>query len=268
MDRRAFLSIVAGSPFVFGLGELLAQDTPPDFLAAALKRMKETRRFGVLLVIPTGKESQKRLGEGLLARLPTGSKAGGEGFELFCAHVFACVGEAEAAPFGGGKPAGEGILRILLGPDGKWIASDRVGLDIIESAAKFRQSFATFIHGTDGARLRDHARAIEKDMSEDLKKAAGRLGGEPTEARAAINLLKAGADSIAPWLVQKALESEGVPFRAVLWEYYLEQSVKLPEPSLPYGIRVERVAVEDPCPPCGMAAYRPTAYRFLSFYAK
>jgi hypothetical protein len=268
VERRTFLSILAGSPFVFGLRELLAQDTAPDFLAAALKRMRETRRFGVVLVIPSGKKEQTRLGEGLLARLPTGSKTGVDGFELFCANVFVCLGESRAREFGDGKPEGDGVLRILLSPEGKKVAADRINLEVLENAGKFRESFTKFIHGEEGARLREHAQAVEKGFPEEIKAAAARMGAEPSEAREARELIKSRADAIAPWLVQRSSDKNGAPFRAILWEYYLEQAWKEPEPCLPFGIQVARVRVEDPCPPCGMAAYRGSAYRFLSFYAK
>lgn len=268
MDRRAFLGILAGSPLVFGLRELLAQESAPEYFANALKRMKETRRFGVVLVIPSDKEAQKRMGEGLVARLATGSKAGSVGFEIFCANVLICLGETKARDISDGKPAGEGVLRILLSPEGKKVAADRVKLATLENSGLFRESFTKFINGEDGARLRDHARAIETAMPEDLKQAVARLGRETDEARAAMDLLKAKADSIAPWLVQRMSEKGGGPFRAVLWEYYLDQSGKDPEPCLPFGVKVERVSVDDPCPPCGMAAYRGSAYRFLSFYEK
>ncbi|HEY3226705.1 MAG TPA: hypothetical protein VGK61_06920 [Planctomycetota bacterium] len=268
MLRRDFLAILAGSPLVFGLRELLAQEAAPDYFTNALKRMKETRRFGVVLVIPSDKDAQKRLGEGLLARLATGSKAGSVGFEIFCANVLICLSETKARDISDGKPAGEGVLRILLNPEGKKVAADRVKLATLENFGLFRESFTKFINGEDGARLRDHALAIEKVMPEDLKQAVARLVGEPEEARAAMDVLKSKADTIAPWLVQKMSEKSGAPFRAVLWGYYLEQAGKDPEPCLPFGVKVERVAVDDPCPPCGMAAYRGSAYRFLSFYEK
>ncbi len=269
MYRRSFLSILAGSPLVFGLRELLAQEPATDHVDAALKRMKDTRRYGVFLVIPADKESRKRLGEALLARLPTGSKAGRHSYELFCANVFVCLSDARAAKaLVGAKVEGPGVLRILLDPAGKQVAADRVPLEVVEDPAKFQESFAAFIHGADGRRLRDHAAAIEKAMPEELKRAASRLEGDPSGLPEAAAALKAAADSIAPWLVQKKIEAEGSRFEAILWDYYLEQSLRDPEPSLPYGVRVKRIRVEDPCPPCGMAAYRPSAYRFLEFLAK
>lgn len=267
MHRREFLALAAGSPLIFGLRELLAQEASPDFVSAALKRMKATKRFGVLLVIPADKVGQKRLGKALFDRLPSALRSGGDGFELFTGAVFVCVDEAQAKPFSEGKVEGEGIVRILLDPLGKRVEEDRVKWETFEDSGKFIDSFLKFIHGADGARLRDHAKAIEKDMPEELKKAATKLKGSPEESRAAAATLKAAADSIAPWLVQRAFE-EGAHYVALLRQFYLEQSAKEPDPTLPFGVRAERVRNEDPCPPCGMAAYPATSYRFLSFYTK
>jgi hypothetical protein len=266
MDRRAFLSILAGSPLIFGLRELSAQEPASDVVDAALKRMKETRRYGVLLVIPADKEARNRLGRDLIDRLPSSPKSYGEGFELFFGTVFLCVDEARAKDFSGGKVEGVGIVRILLDPSGKRVEEDRVTWETLEHRDKFLRSFLSFVHGAGDARLRDHARAIEKDMPEELKKAATRLHGSPEESAAAAATLKAAADAIAPWLVHKVIEG-GSTF-ALLQQHFREQTAKDPDPTLPFGVRVERVRTEDPCPPCGMAAYPPTSYRFLSFYTR
>src|SRR5688572_24506778 len=233
MNRRAFLSVAAGAPLVFGLRELLAQDPAPDFIDSALKRMKATRRFGVFLVIPEAEAARKTLGQGLVDRLPTGSKAGNSGFELFCAHVFVCVSPDQAAKRGlGAKVDGPmpGILRMLVNPEGKQVAADRITLDVFEDSAKFIQSFGAFIHGKDGDRLRDHAREIEKTLSGDLKKAAEHLSGEPADATKALETLVAAADSIAPWLLQLSRDRIDPRFSRPLWTYYLQQSAQDPEP--------------------------------------
>jgi hypothetical protein len=263
MDRRTFLSIAAGSPLLFGLRELLAQETEPDFIARALKRMKETRRWGVFLVIPEAEAARRALGQGLLDQMPTGSKRGRQGFELFTAHVFVCLSADQAGKLGMGLKRGpDGVIRLLVNSEGKQIAADRVPLEVFEDSAKFIPSFKTFIHGADGARLRDHAQEIAKSLDEKVKKAAeGRSGDD-------IATLTAAADAIAPWLLQKSVENPEGVFDDVLWNYYVRQSLQNPEPALPFGLKVERGVVEDPCPPCGMAAYRPAAYKFISFYAK
>jgi hypothetical protein len=275
VDRRAFLSILAGSPFVFGLREILAQEGSPDFVNAALKRMKATKRFGVLLVIPADKVSRMKLGQALLDRLAVGSDADRKGFDLFCAHVFVCLSDEQAAKAGlEAKVEGEGVLRLLLDPQGKRIEADRVKLGVIQDPGKFAESFTAFIHGEKGARLRDHAKAIEKEFTPELKKAAerlavGRLDGTDGEAADAYSTFVKRADTITPWLLQKKLEDTESKYQLILWEFYMHKGPALdPEPVMPFGIRAERGAVGDPCPPCGMAAYRATSYRFLSFFAR
>jgi hypothetical protein len=169
----------------------------------------------------------------------------------------------------GAKVGGKGLLRLLLDPQGKTVAADRsFTLDDFEDPEAFTKSFTDFTQGADGARLRDHAKAIEAGFTDELKKAAEQLRGDDAVAGKAMETLTASADVIAPWLVNRSRGEDGSKFESVLWNYYLQQSVKDPEPALPYGLRVERVAVEDPCPSCGMAAYRPVAYRFLSFLTK
>ena len=54
-DRRRFLQQAAAIPCVFGLRELLAQEPAagkPEWFQKALQRMKETGRWGVVIVAP------------------------------------------------------------------------------------------------------------------------------------------------------------------------------------------------------------------------
>jgi len=266
MDRRAFLSIVAGSPFVFGLRELLGQEATPDFVTAALQRMKKTRRYGVFIVIPPEPESRKCIGQGLLDQLahhPLGDRAA---VELFCAHVFVCLTEAQATQAGlSAKVEGEGVLRMLVDSEGKQIQADRVKLDVFKDRAGFVGSFSKFIHGKDLTRLRDQAKAIQDSMSEEVRQAAARLSGEDLR-----KTLPAAAETIAPWLAYKRyFAKDGEPFSTVLRVYYLQQLEKGPVLALPFGIRADRVVGEDPCPPCGGGGPITTySFRFLSFYTK
>jgi len=288
VDRRAFLSIVAGSPLIFGLRELLAQDpapdAAPDWLKAALKRMKETRRFGVVIVVPPGQEAQSRLGSALVARLPQTLGTAYEDLEIFVGNVFICVSDEKARKFHEGKVAGEGLLRILLEPDGSKVVADRVDVGVFEDPSKFRESFRKFVGGDDGSRLRDVARSIEKSLPEDIRKAIEVISSPPrqveTEAaskdlRKAMDLVKGRMDSIATWLVNLSLLKENektflkMRLNSIFWEYYLEQSTGDPAPCLPFGVKVETLPEEDPCPPCGrMAAAPGKARKFLSFFEK
>jgi hypothetical protein len=64
MDRRAFLSILAGAPVVFGLREVLAQeqDLRPEWFKQALARMKERKLHGVVIIAPADEAEQLELG--------------------------------------------------------------------------------------------------------------------------------------------------------------------------------------------------------------
>jgi len=82
--------------------------------------------------------------------------------------------------------------------------------------------------------------------------------------------LLAAADTIAPWLAYKSyFAKEGAPYLGVLLAHYTRQLEEGPLLALPFGIKAERVAGSDPCPPCGMGGpYKTYSFRFLSFYAK
>lgn len=292
MIRRDFLTILAGSPFVFGLRELFGQDAPsdsPDWFKAALKRMKETRRYGVLLVIPPGKEAQARLGQGLMARFSQTFQGGNDDIEIFVANVFICLSEARARQLTGGKLEGdgtiaEGVHRVLLDPEGRRVAADRVDPSVLEDSSKFRESFRKLVAGDDGSRLRNHAREIEKTLPDEILKAVDRIsrpprrvesGQEAEELRGAMDLVKGRIDSIAPWLAHLTVKEENeksflqTRLRSIFREHCIERSFRDPDPSLPFGIKVEAMPPEDPCPPCGRSAILPgKARKFLSFFEK
>ena len=287
MDRRTFLSMAAASPFVFGLQDLLAQesapaDPKPEWLQAALGRMKETRRYGVVLVIPPGKKGQVRLGQGILARL---SSPGLQANELFCEVVFICLSEKLAEQFRGGTREGDraildGVDRILLDPDGKKVAADRIDLKELEHYWSFHKTFGRFVHGENGERLAAHQKEIEKTLPVEVLEAAARLTAVRTRPesdddrmlrRKDMDLLRSRADQFAPWMTRHSELIGGGPFCVVLWEYFLDQSELEPEHLLPYGIQVERFQRRAGCGEsvsCGRARIRLTDYRFLEYLAK
>lgn len=289
MNRRTFLSIVAGTPLVFGLRELLAQEAAPDYLDAALKRMKETRRFGVVIVIPPGKDAQARLGNALTARLPQTYETSYHNLEIFVANVFICLGEARARKLIDGKPEGDpaiadGIALILLDPEGRKVTSDQIAPGVFEDPAKFREFFQRFAGGDDGSRLRNHAKEIEKTLPEDILKAVEVISRPPrraeseealNELRKATGLLKSRVDSIAPWLAHLSLLKENEKsflqdrLRTIFWDSYFKPTMGVPKACLPYGVTYEAQPHTDPCPPCGrMSIPEGQALKFLSFFEK
>ena len=288
MDRRTFLSVVAGSPLVFGLRELLAQepspapDATPDWLKTALQRMKKTRRFGVVIVVPAGKEVRTRLGNALVARLPRDIESSPEDVETFVANVFVCLDEARAQRLTDGKL--DGVTRILLDPEGREVEGDQVDLAVYEDASKFRESFRRFVDGGDGSRLRNHAKEIEKSIPADIHKAIEVISRPPRrmeteeaieELQEAMALVRIRADSIAPWLTHLSRLKENektflqTRLRTIAWDLYLKASAVQPATCLPYGVKFEALPLEDPCPPCGRSSI-PTgpALKFLSFLDK
>lgn len=287
MDRRTFLSILAGSPFVFGFQNLLEQDpapapdpkSVPDWYLAALKRMKETRRYGVVLVIPPGRKGQVRLGEAILARL---SRPEMEDNEIFCEVVFLCLPEAQAVDIEGGPLKGDrtildGVSRLLLNPDGMRVAGDRIDLRVLETRFHFRKSFDEFVHGEDGERLSPNALEIEKTLPPEVLRARDRMTQRrpnpmPEEDRLerwnAFTYLKERVDVLAPWLANHTKRGRGEgSFRVLLWQYFLDQSELDPEPCLPFGVRVKRVHIPPPVN-CTIPRIRGTANRFLGFLEK
>src|SRR5437867_2739830 len=98
MKRRTFLTQIAAAlpavalaePFIFGLREIFAQNDKktPTWLADALRRMKETGRYGIILIVPDKKEEQRPIGCDLAALVDGEDRAT---HALLCEAVFICV---------------------------------------------------------------------------------------------------------------------------------------------------------------------------------
>jgi hypothetical protein len=268
LTRRDFLAGSAAVPFVFGLRELLSQEpkTQPGWYAQALLKMKETGRFGVVLVVPYGKAEREKFGATLQALLENASEGPRE---LFCEAVFVCV-TSEIARACVWEP-GERQNRFLLAPDGKRVEADTIDADPYEDPAKFLKSFGAFVHGPKGERLRDRALAIRESLGDDVKKALSRLDAETVEERdeASAILLKK-ADAIVPLLVETRISSKSEEIRArcrgILQKYF--EASALPGPRLPFGGELAVVPPRDNCPGCGLVIVRQDARKFLRFLAK
>ena len=155
MDRRTFLSIVAGSPLVFGLRQLLGQETDarPEWYKQALSRMKERKLHGVVVIAPAAEPEQLELGKQLWDLLDGDFP---EAHELFVTGVFMVVTPALAGATGV-RTAGENENRFLLDPEGKRVAADSVELKSFESADAFVASFSPLLHGESDKRLKARA---------------------------------------------------------------------------------------------------------------
>ena len=286
MDRRAFLHIVAGSPLIFGLRELLAQDpapagkAAPEWWSAALKRMKETNRYGIVLVVPNDAKERERWGKALIARY---NEFHSDSHEPFGAVVLICLTKSLAGPllkhdFDDPKAVFT-PNQFILSPDGRWRHCFKIETGVLEEASRFSFSCITPAYGISGEdKLKAQAEAIEKSLPEPTRKALHKLTEATYDAEAAAALLEK-ADAILPWIVYHCRVSEAmhvdakppvrVALRTLLTQYWSRQSLIEADPCLPFGVKVEVLAEEDPCPPCGRSMVGPgKARKFLSFFEK
>jgi len=283
--RRDFLAILAGSPFVFGLKELVAQDAAPekpDWFKAALKRMKETNRYGIVIVVPDDPKERERWGKALVDRY---NEFDSEHHEPFGTVVLICVTSTVAPKvvnydFKDPKPIFTPNW-FLLRPNGRVLIGAQLKSGVLEDQRSFKLSFTELAYGQRDELLADQAKSIEKGLPESICKSADELLAVGKYDRKAAAVLLEKADETLPWIAWKCREAEAkdpsgerkvpgrVGLRQVMVEFWRNQSMKEADPCLPYGVKVEMLPAEDPCPPCGRGSISVgKARKFLSFYEK
>lgn len=264
MHRRAFLA----TPLVFGLRELLAQDpaSAPAWWAAALRRMKDTGRCGVVLAAPAGRDGV-RFGTELAALLPAEDPALRR---LLGEAVFVVLSPALARRLV--LRDGETFNRLLLAPDGSRLAADVVAPQVFARPMFFVGSFRPFVEGSDGARLAERAAAQEASVPTEALRAIGSLASASPAIReqAAADLARQ-ADRCYPWLLQRLLSESDVDLRGrlalVLDRVVLSADPRVAGPALPYGVK--RVVAEASfpeggnCAACGLVVASAPARDFL-----
>lgn len=278
ITRRAFLGRAAAVPWVFGLAELGAQEKKagePVWLAEALGRMKETGRFGVVLVVPPGQEEQDRLGRALYA-LTELDDEDVEAHEVFCEAVVLCMtAESAARRFGELK---ESSNRLLLSPEGTRLAADRVEPTLFADSARFAASFRLFLHGPSNERLRAQAEAIGRRLPEELRQALSRLGSESAEERleASCRIVRS-MDGVIPLLVHAAVEGKDAELarraRHLIRMYFSGAPEEAVGVRLPYGSTLPKfinscghyVLEGGPTIGCGMARAPRRSGKFIRF---
>lgn len=241
MDRRAFLAVVAGSPLVFGLRDLFAQDSAraPEWYRAALARMKERKLHGVVIIAPGRVEpDQLDLGRRLRELLEGDSF---EAHEVFLGGVFIVMVPALAEGCGLRK-ADERVDRILLDPEGRKIAAEAGDPKAFESAEAFATSFGGFLHGPAAERLKSRSEALLAAAPDEILGALRDLGAESLETRErASGILRAREPEYQPLLAWTRRNSPDPEVRArlksILEQVYSNARKKDFGPRLPYGTR-------------------------------
>ena len=233
MDRRAFL---AAGPLVFGLDALFAQEQgAAAWIDAALKRMKDSGRFGLVFVAPEADPLQKRVGTALWDLTRSAHVRG-----LLAETVLICVLPVHARAVA----ATPGML-VLLAPDGSAADASPLKVETLEDPVRFAATVDALLRA-DGRREK-RAEAIRAGLSDDLRGALDGLDVGDLEARENAFAAVAGAgDRIAPLLAQMSRtgRSEECRGRAAqaLARVYERAAEDVHGPKLPYGARVPRLA--------------------------
>ena len=264
MKRRTFLKQLAATPLIFGLGSLLAQDgeSTPSWYREALAKMKETGRYGIVLIVPSKEPTRTEIKNALSSALA------GKGYPLvFCEAVFIFLVQKLAVRLVG--ETGEWANRILLDPTGNEVAADRVSLAPLLEGKDFSPSFERFLHGKDNLRLRKQVRKME--VPEKVRVALEQIESDKIEERSnAEMILQETGDQIVPALTLLRITTDSEETRARI-DTILKNHSGYPvsiapngvaHRNLPYGVSVEKMNLkkEAPrfeCPGCGSMAYVP-----------
>ena len=265
LDRRTFLATAAAAPLIYGLKSVLGTPDDNEWFRAALQRMKETRRYGIVLVVPADLRLRQTVGTRLRALLDGPSTAA---HALFSEAVFICLTPELAA--GRVQSGSETHTRILLDPDGRRVVADTMAWATLQPR-NFFGSFSRFLHGQDGQRLAGHARTIEQSLPDEVRSALPRLDDASVHARSeASTLVLRHADRMIPYLVHQGLNGESPEARsrchALVEEFFRLSEAAHFGPRLPYGATRASVAA-DPCPACGLAVAPVRSRKLLRFLA-
>jgi len=254
-NRRNFLIQSGTTLGVFGLGYLLwdakapsgnggtdpatpgdagrppAPKRPPgEMLGAAIRRMRDENKFGVVVRIPDDAQSRHMAGHTLVNHL---NERGPECDELFAETVFVCLeSEAIQKELLGANPSHS---LYLFNPDGKVVAS--VPFDFATQGQEFVKVARAMVHGEGDARLRRRADSILADCDPAVAQALARLES-PEDTSAVLGQ----ASTLAPLLVHERLQAPAGPRRAALAEligrYVAGAAANGPGPRLPFGIEL------------------------------
>lgn len=285
LDRRAFLLAGSALPFVYGCDDLFAAGSQedvskdPEWLTAALKRMKDTGRWGLVVVAPDDPQERVALGRYLYDLAEFDDEYAVAHEVLAQAVLITVTTRRAAARF---PAAQNGANRLLLSSDGTLLASDAIPLDAYKSPDGFAGSFKAFIHGPDRVRLKETARRMESAFPPAVKDAVDKLRSDDVDAR--IEGAVALADrvpSMTPYIGYLAelgrTEEARREARLMLWRHHASLKPETPGAKLPYGCSLGKF--EGSCSSwvpaevevriaCGMGRVKRMTGKFISFLLK
>ncbi|HTF57031.1 MAG TPA: hypothetical protein VK661_07335 [Planctomycetota bacterium] len=273
LARRDFLRIAAGSPFVFGLADLLGQEAPrrragPAWWEEALRRMKEGDRPALVFVAPATDEGSAPMARALMDLLESGDS---RAQEIFCSAVTICLGpEAARACLPESSTPGK---VLILDSAGLVLSSTDLKLETLKDPASFFEAFDKPLHGEGRARLAKRAEAVRGKLKADEKSALESLEAEELKEREkATVVLLMNAEALMPLLVfergNSATVERAARLRSLIDTYFAKCQEKTPGPRLPFGTRIAPghgcgVEREDVSVQCGMAQLEGKGQRLL-----
>ena len=268
ITRRTFLGQAAATPLIFGMGCLTSRSSTskPDWFETALRRMMETGRCGVVIVVPEGEKDREFLAEALTGRLEDPDP---ETRRIFCEAVFVCLTRELCDEALRGAED-----RFLLDPEGRRLAADTMSLTTCSSQRLFVDSFRAFIRGKGNSRLRERAEALGDRITPEIRDALAHLDDDSIDAReTAAERLVAAADAILPYLVWRGTIETREDLRARYLGIVDRHIDHLPERRLPYGCTwpSDSGYVAPRCSAvarCGLAAMVEPSRRFLTFLTR
>src|SRR5262245_1687643 len=203
IDRRTFL---AGAPMIFGLPSLFAQEEKkPEWLTAALKKMKQSRRCALVIVAPADADARVAMGEQLLALVESKDAD----LRMLCAEaVVICLRRELAKKTIGDVEAKENA--VVLDADGKRLVAGTLTGSAFEKPASFVEAALPLLRGSDGARLKGAVESVRGALSaadrEAVTRAVDLVDTEGEAPAAAMGTLRTHAERIAPWLAFASLD--------------------------------------------------------------
>jgi hypothetical protein len=252
MDRRRFLEQLAASPWILGLGELLAQDREPDsdWLKTALEDHKTKGRDAVIVVLPIDLPTRARLGRALWKLIKSGPPFA---HALFMETDFIFLSPSLAAQH---IPLDVTVGdRLLLDPNGEVVASASGDFKAFTTPEEFVRSFGPFLRGEHLERLRARNELTRERLPRAVVRALGDLKDDRLVVHiCATDLLRQNLGSALPCLLYEAASTESsevrtralelieTPFRSVFQYSWrdLDENLTHPRSPLPYGIERSR----------------------------
>jgi hypothetical protein len=257
------------------LGELFPQASPcqevPAWWKAALKRMKELGRPGLVFIAPENEADLEKLGRSIRDLLESGDS---RAQEIFCYAVVVCL-RINIARVCLPDDAAPGRV-LVLDESGRVIEKAEPPGSALEKPEAFEERFSSLIHGEGERRLSASADRLRPKLTDTEKAAFTDLSADAVAARDSATATLAGNSEMLMSLIVRerraTKEAErAARLRQIVDARFKAADEKTPGPRLPFGTWFDPgtgcgIELEDGVSiQCGMARLEGKGQRFLRF---